>query len=157
MPLPFLHLQRSRHSPFARLAQGALQVALVLALTSAWAEGGATEVPGVAVGTVLQTVLGLLLILALLFLAAYGLRRLNGGQGLGGGGPLKIVGGLIMGTRERIVLIEVGDTWLVIGVAPGQIRTLHRMPKGEVPQPSLGEKHFGHWLKQMIERKNEGQ
>lgn len=152
IPRLFLYPQRSRCFPFARLlAQGALCAALALALTSAWAEGGGGEAPGVAAGSLLQVVLGLLLILALLFLAAYGLRRLNGGQGLGGG-PLKIVGGLIMGTRERIVLIEVGDTWLLIGVAPGQIRTLHRMPKGEVPQLSLGEKPFGHWLKQMLER-----
>lgn len=150
--LHFLHTERSL---FARLIQGARRTAFALAATSAWAEGGGSEAPGVSAGAVLQTMLGLLLILALLFLAAYGLRRINGGQGLGGGGPLKIIGGLMMGTRERIVLLEVGDTWLVIGIAPGQICTLHHMPKGEVPQASLGEKPFGHWLKQMIERKNE--
>ena len=137
-----------------RLTQGARRTAFALSATSAWAESGGSEVPGVSAGTLLQTMLGLLLILALLFLAAYGLRRMNSGRGLGGG-PLKIIGGLIMGARERIVLLEVGDTWLVIGIAPGQIHTLHHMPKGEIPQASLGEKPFGHWLKQMIERKNE--
>ena len=61
----------------------------------------------------------------------------------------------MMGTRERIALVEVGDTWLVLGIAPGQISTLHSMPKGEIPSANVGEKPFGHWLKQMIEHKNE--
>ena len=44
---------------------------------------------------------------------------------------MKIVGGVALGPRERIVLLEVGEEWLVIGVVPGQIRTLHRMVKGD--------------------------
>ncbi|MBV5346450.1 MAG: flagellar biosynthetic protein FliO, partial [Rhodoferax sp.] len=93
-----------------------------------------TEAPGLPAGTVLQTVLSLLFILALLFLAAYLLRRFSSARGLAGQGPLKIMGGLMLGTRERIVLVEVGNTWLVIGIGPGQISTLHSMPKGEVPR-----------------------
>lgn len=103
----------------------------------------------------LQTVLGLALILGLLFLAAYLLRRLNGGRGFGGNGPLRVVGGLMISTRERIIVVEVGDTWLIVGVGPGQMRTLHTMPKGELSPASAGDKPFGQWLKQMIERKNE--
>jgi flagellar protein FliO/FliZ len=30
------------------------------------------------------------------------------------------------------VLVEVGDTWIVVGLVPGQIRTLHTLPKGEL-------------------------
>ena len=45
-------------------------------------------------------------------------------------GVMKIVGGVALGPRERIVLVEVGETWLVIGIVPGQIRTLHQLPKG---------------------------
>jgi len=111
--------------------------------------------PGVTAGAMLQTVLGLLLILGLLFLAAYLLRKINGGRGFGSNGPLRVVGGLMLSTRERIVLVEVGDTWLVVGVGPGQIRTLHTMPKGEAPGSGAGEKPFGQWLKQITERKNE--
>jgi len=103
----------------------------------------------------LQTVLGLLFILGLLFFAAYLLRKINGGRGFGSSGPLRLVGGLMISTRERIVLVEVGDTWLVLGVGPGQFRTLHTMPKGEVPLPGVGEKPFAQWLKQITERKNE--
>jgi flagellar protein FliO/FliZ len=38
----------------------------------------------------------------------------------------------MIGTRERIVLVEIGDTWIVVGLVPGQIRTLHTLPKGEL-------------------------
>ncbi len=118
------------------------------------AAGQATQ--GVSTGMMLQTVVGLALVLGLLFLAAYLLRRLNGGRGFGGNGPLRLIGGLMISPRERIIIVEVGDTWLVVGVGPGQIRTLHTMPKGEVLPFSADEKPFGQWLKQMIERKNEG-
>ena len=130
---------------------------LVLAPGWAWAAEGVSEASGVSAGTVLQTVLGLLTILALLFLAAYWLRRLNGSQGLGGGGSLKIIGGLMMGTRERIVLVEVGDTWLVLGVAPGSVTALHQLPRRDVPAAGptdAGGKDFSGWLKQVMERRS---
>ena len=99
--------------------------------------------------------LGLLLIVGLLFFGAYFLRKLNGGRSFGNTGPLRIVGGLMISTRERIILVEVDDTWIVIGVVPGQIKTLHTLPKGVLPAEKTGEKPFSQWLKQMAERKNE--
>lgn len=98
---------------------------------------------------------GLTLIIAILFLGAYLLRRLNGGRSFGSSGPLRVVGGLMISARERIVLVEVGDSWIVIGIVPGQINTLHTLPKGEIPPPRSAEKPFAQWLKQISERKNE--
>ena len=103
----------------------------------------------------LQTIFGLALIIGLLFLGAYLLRRLNGGKAFGNTGPMRIVGGLMVSPRERIVLLEVGDTWVVIGIVPGQIKTLHTLPKGDMPSNPGTERRFGSWLKQMAERKNE--
>ena len=41
-----------------------------------------------------------------------------------------------MGPRERIVLLEVGETQLLIGVAPGRIQTLHVLASPvDVSQP----------------------
>ena len=99
--------------------------------------------------------LGLGLIIAILFVGAYLLRRLNGGERFGQTGPLKIVGGLMIGPRERIVMVEVGDTWLVVGIVPGQIKTLHTQPKGELPAGVSQDTSFGHWLKKITERNNE--
>ncbi len=99
--------------------------------------------------------LGLTLIIGLLFFGAYFLRKLNGGRSFGNTGPLRVVGGLMISTRERIILIEVGDTWIVVGIVPGQIKALHTLPKGELPATSSDEKPFGQWLKHMIEHRNE--
>lgn len=104
--------------------------------------------PGVSAGTMLQTFLGLAFILALFLGAAWLARRLGAGTFSQGNGPLKIVGGLAISPRERILLVEVEDTWLVIGMGPGQMRTLHTLPKGMLP-PTTGEDgKFGHWLQQ---------
>lgn len=112
------------------------------------------ETPGVPGSAIVQMLLGLLLIVGLLFLGAFLLRRLNGGRAFGATGPLRVVGGLMISPRERIVLLEVGDTWIVVGVVPGQIKTLHTLPKGELPQETDAENRFAYWLKQMTERKN---
>jgi flagellar protein FliO/FliZ len=34
-----------------------------------------------------------------------------------------------LGTRERAVLLQVGDQQLVVGVAPGRVQTLHVLDK----------------------------
>lgn len=80
----------------------------------------------------LQTTLGLLTVLALIAAAAWAVKRFGGFRS-GAQGQMKIVGGLSVGTRERVVLLQVGEQQLVLGVSPGQIRTLHVLDK---PLPS---------------------
>jgi flagellar protein FliO/FliZ len=136
--------------------RSACRLAIALFSCKAFAQAAAAEPPGVSAATMLQTVLGLALVIGILFLAAYFLRKFNGGRGFGSNGPLHIVGSLMLGTRERIVLIEIDGTWIVVGLVPGQIRTLHTLPKGELKAAEQGDRHFAQWLKQITERKNEG-
>ncbi|MDR1850299.1 MAG: flagellar biosynthetic protein FliO [Zoogloeaceae bacterium] len=86
-------------------------------------------VPGVpASGVFLQTMGALVFIVLLLFiLAALGRKFLT--SRTFGQSNLRLLGGLTLGPREQIVLIEAGEDLLVIGIVPGQIRTLHRMKK----------------------------
>lgn len=112
----------------------------------------------IAAGTYLQATLALALIVALLLGLAWLARKVSGNKGFGQGG-MKVVGGVALGPRERIVLLEVGDEWLVVGVVPGQIRTLHRLAKGE-PTPATAasflpdeEKPFTQWLQNITERR----
>ncbi len=110
--------------------------------------------PGVSSGSFLQAFLGLLIIVALLVGTAWFARKLTGGRGFGQGG-MRVVGGIAIGPRERIVLVEVGEHWLVIGIVPGQIRKLHTLPKGELnalPAFNLSDKPFAQWLKSIRER-----
>jgi len=86
--------------------------------------------PAVSSGGVLQIIFSLLLVLAAIVLVAWLLKRMNVAQ-QGAGHQLKVLGGVSIGQRERIVLVEIEDTWLVVGVGPGQIRTLHTLRKTE--------------------------
>lgn len=111
----------------------------------------------VSSGSVLQVVLSLLLVLAAVFVVGWILKRINLPQ-QGAGNALKVISGVAVGQRERIVLVEVNDTWLVVGVAPGQVNALHTMPKGTLPSaanPAAGDDNkFQGWLKQMMEKRD---
>ena len=56
------------------------------------------------------------------------MQGVSGRRRLGGSGLLKIVSSAPVGTRERVVVVEVADTWLVLGVTPSQVNTLHTLP-----------------------------
>ena len=79
--------------------------------------------PNVA-GSLIQTTLGLLVVLAVIGGAAWAFKRFGNFQ-TGVQGKLKVIGGISLGSRERVVLLQVGSEQLVVGVAPGSIQTLH--------------------------------
>ena len=81
-----------------------------------------------AFSSLVQLTLGMVAVLALIIGLAWLLKRSGRFQMTAGGG-LKILGGLSMGTRERVVLLQVGETQLLVGVAPGSIKTLHVLDK----------------------------
>ncbi len=103
----------------------------VLGLLALSAAGAANAAPAAPVGGapdiaggMLQLAIGLVVVLVVFFAAAWAMRR-YGNFNAAGGGALKVVAGLSMGPRERIVLIQVGETQLLVGVAPGRVQTLH--------------------------------
>jgi flagellar protein FliO/FliZ len=79
-------------------------------------------------GALLQALFALLVVLAALFAFLWLLRRMSPLQS-GAQGAVRVVGGVMLGTRERLVIVEVADQWLLIGVAAGQVNHLHTMPK----------------------------
>jgi flagellar protein FliO/FliZ len=85
-------------------------------------------------GGLLRAVVGLALVLGLIFAVGWIMRRIAPARA-GGHGPLRVVGTQALGARERVVLLEVGDQWLVVGVAPGNVRGLATLPRGELPSP----------------------
>jgi flagellar protein FliO/FliZ len=79
-----------------------------------------------------QVVFALALVLAAVFATAWVARRLSPGQ-MSRGGQLRIVAGVMVGAKERVVVVEVRDTWLVLGVTPSGISTLHTLTKPDDP------------------------
>ena len=105
----------------------------------------------------LQVLLGLAVVLGMVFVAAWAMRRLNPNVATGSS-ALRIVAGTAVGNRERVLVLEVNDSWLVVGVAPGRVCGIHSMPRPEnvpaVPKSATGiPGGFAGWLKQTIERR----
>jgi len=88
----------------------------------------------------LQIVLSLVLVLLIIFLSAWMLRRYGRYPGVADGN-LKVLGALSVGQRERIMLLQVGKEQILVGVTSSRISTLHQLTeKIEVdsPQPLSG-------------------
>jgi flagellar protein FliO/FliZ len=107
----------------------------------------------------LQMLAGLALVIAVILGSLWLLKRLSMPRG-SQNAVLRIVGGTAVGPRERVVLLEIGDTWLVVGVAPGRVATLHRLPRLAPPDPGPKDtpepaKDFRAWLQNVMERKHE--
>jgi flagellar protein FliO/FliZ len=85
--------------------------------------GGGLSDPNMA-GSLIQTTLGLLVVLAVIGGVAWAFKRFGHFQA-GMQGKMKVIGGVSLGARERVVLLQVGEQQLVLGVAPGRIQTLH--------------------------------
>ncbi|HTD07168.1 flagellar biosynthetic protein FliO [Undibacterium sp.] len=108
----------------------------------------------------LQIFLGLIAVLALMAVAAWSFKKI-GPVTTGNKVPVKIVGGVNVGNRERIMVVEVADQWIVVGITASQINTLSTMPK----QINLAEQQddaqpvnpFSTWLKRTMDKRNEPQ
>jgi flagellar biosynthetic protein FliO len=83
-----------------------------------------------APGQVLQVTTGLGIVLAMIALVAWFARRMQR-LGPAAKGHIRIIETLGIGTRERIVLIEVDEVRLLIGQCPGHIVNLHAFASHE--------------------------
>lgn len=84
-----------------------------------------TESPLSAIN-LLQTLMGLMLVLACIVLVAWLLKRTNSFH-TAANGKLKVIAGIPLGTRERAVLVQIGDEQILLGVTAQQINTLHKL------------------------------
>jgi len=109
-------------------------------------------------GGLLQTSLALLFVIALMLGLAWLTKRF-GPKTLGGGNSnVKLVGSLSVGTRERILVVEVGEQWIVVGASPGRMNALATMPRQESAEPAqpatIPGANFADWIKQTIDKRN---
>lgn len=86
-------------------------------------------------GSLGGTVFALLLVVGLILALGWLAKRMPGfGRGASNNG-LRMVASLAIGARERVVVVEVGTTQLLLGVGPGGTRTLHTLDE---PLPEAG-------------------
>ncbi|CAG0938390.1 hypothetical protein GPROT2_00190 [Gammaproteobacteria bacterium] len=101
------------------------------AVLAAVAQTPAQPVPGAlpsgsVAGPALRMVLSLGLVLALVGGLAWLAQRLRSGGHLKTG-LIEIVSGVSLGAREKVVLLQVGQEQVLVGVSPAGMRTLHVM------------------------------
>ncbi len=83
---------------------------------------------------------GLILVVVVIFALAWLVKKFNLAQ-QSQGGLIKIVAGVSIGTRDRIVLLQVGEEQILVGLTPGRIEKLHTLAEplaipGESPAAS---------------------
>lgn len=76
---------------------------------------------------VLQVLLALGLVVGLVVALGYAMRRINGGH-IRSGGEIRVIASQFLGPKERILLIEVKDRQILVGVNPQCIRALSEFP-----------------------------
>ena len=133
--------------------------AVSVAAGLAWAAGAmaAESAPAspVSMWSLLQVLFGLGLVVAAIFATGWLLRRV--GPAHSAGGLLRVLGGVMVGPRERLVLVEVGEQLLVLGVAGGSVNLLCTLPRtavaasggGRTPAPG-GAPLDPAWLKRLL-------
>jgi flagellar protein FliO/FliZ len=95
-----------------------------------------------------QATASMLLVLAAIVAAAWLLRRAmrpSSGQA----SLLRVLAAVSVGPRERVVIVQAGSQWLVLGVAAGRVSALQTLPRGEAPAPEAAPGGFAEILRRL--------
>ncbi|HXC59139.1 MAG TPA: flagellar biosynthetic protein FliO [Steroidobacteraceae bacterium] len=121
------------NSWFVRLAgSGALLAPAWLAAAEAEparrfaAPDTATALPSTSMGGIGQVTLALLVVLAVVFVLAFVLKKMR--TVAGGSQGIEVLAQASLGARERAVVIRVEGTKLLLGVSQGRVNLLHVLP-----------------------------
>lgn len=75
-----------------------------------------------------QTTLGLIIVIGLILLAAWLVRKV--GPHMNSQSIIHVITAASIGPREKVVIVEINDNWLVLGVTNNQVNLLQTLPKG---------------------------
>ncbi|MEX0166241.1 flagellar biosynthetic protein FliO [Pseudomonas brassicacearum] len=136
--------------------KGFFAAAAMLPLSVLAAEPVATAAAAPAAGSgiagqLAQLVLGLLLVLGLIFFLAWLLRRVQQAGPAGKGQVIDIVGTRALGPRDRLVLVQVGNEQILLGLSPGTITALHVLKEPvQVPSAEQASPEFAQRLMELL-------
>ncbi|MCE6980656.1 flagellar biosynthetic protein FliO [Pseudomonas frederiksbergensis] len=128
--------------PFSVLAAEPVTTAATVAAAPAVSSGVA--------GQLTQLVFGLLLVLGLIFFLAWLLRRVQQAGPAGKGQVIELIGSRALGPRDRLMLVQVGNEQILLGLSPGTITALHVL-KEPVQVPSGTEKATPEFAQRLLE------
>ena len=85
---------------------------------------------------------GLLLVVVVILLFAWLVKKFNLNQ-QSHNGLIRIIAGLSIGTRDRIVLLQIGEEQILVGLTPGRIEKLHTLSQPlDAPEAQLASSSF---------------
>ena len=113
--------------------------------------GTAQAASPLSVGSLTQLTLSLIAIVALIIAISWALKRLKL-AGPRGSGEIAVIDELGLGPRERIVLIRVGESQLLVGVGAAGIVPLTPLTVPIVLQPATRAPLFAERLRDMMKR-----
>lgn len=64
---------------------------------------------------------------------------------------LRVIAAVHVGPRERVVVVEAGEAWLVLGVAPGRVNAIHTLAR-DASAPPEPPRPFADWLRKVTEK-----
>lgn len=123
------------------------------AKTTATLQQPAHAAPPSAAGSIGGTLFALALVLGLIFGLAWLARRMPGVAGMRGNAGLRIVRSLALGTRERLVVVEVGGTQLLLGTGASGTRLLHTLETPLQDDAPVSPTPFAQLLAQRLGKK----
>lgn len=95
----------------------------------------ARQSEAVSAGSYISVLLSLLVVVGIIFMLAFVMRRFNITQS--GSDQMKVVSSMIVGSRERILIIEVGEEQHMIGITGHNISHLAKLDnKLEIRDPA---------------------
>lgn len=100
---------------------------------------------------VFKLVGGMFLVILILFVLLGLLKKVGFNPGKRLNGFYTVLSVNSLGPKEKICLVEVGDTWLILGITPHHISTLHTLPKDSL-ELGGGRKLTSDNFSKMLER-----
>ncbi|UTF60784.1 flagellar biosynthetic protein FliO [Gilvimarinus sp. DA14] len=97
--------------------------------------------------------MGLAAVIGLIFVLAWLVRRT--GNGWVRSNNLKIVASLALGTRERLMLVDVGGTQILLGVTAHSVNQLHVFAEPVVKEGETSSPEFAAKLAEFLPQKRE--
>ncbi|MFW6342047.1 MAG: flagellar biosynthetic protein FliO [Halothiobacillaceae bacterium] len=111
-------------APGAAMAESAAVAESSQAALEVETQSEGDRIDPLSAGYLLRLVGSLLLVIGVMFVVVWLLKRSGGFDRSRGAYPMQVLSSVSVGPRERVVLVRVGEHQALLGVAPGRVNNL---------------------------------
>lgn len=104
--------------------------------------------------SLLQVVMPLLLVITLIFVLAWLVKKVNAGVSPPGKG-ITVIGNAPLSSQSRVCLVETGGKTLLLGVTNQQVTLLEKFDESPVPPPKNNPQSFACEFKRLLKRNDQ--